>query len=196
MRSRVPSRPSKIIDSGNRIVTNVSRASAQRSGGLEVGSALVDQRIEQRGVAARSCVLSVRIGAPLRAQLVGGRALATTSVRIGPRATQADVDRSLCQGTRRRAADRQRLGQRAQTLSTAASSTPAKLNGLFEAGNEAMWLSRKEFWEDFQGDDDSSCRLPISVSNCHPGCRKMSNPLSGMAKELLGPPLADVLQGA
>jgi hypothetical protein len=26
-----------------------------------------------------------------------------------------------------------------------------KLNGLFEAGNEAMWLSRKEFWDDFQG---------------------------------------------
>jgi hypothetical protein len=25
-----------------------------------------------------------------------------------------------------------------------------KLNGLFEAGNEAMWLSRKEFWSDFQ----------------------------------------------
>jgi hypothetical protein len=26
-----------------------------------------------------------------------------------------------------------------------------KLNSLFEAGNEAMWLSRKEFWDDFQG---------------------------------------------
>jgi hypothetical protein len=25
-----------------------------------------------------------------------------------------------------------------------------KLNGLFEAGNEAMWLSRKEFWSDFR----------------------------------------------
>jgi hypothetical protein len=26
-----------------------------------------------------------------------------------------------------------------------------KLNSLFEAGNQAMWLSRKEFWDEFQG---------------------------------------------
>jgi hypothetical protein len=25
-----------------------------------------------------------------------------------------------------------------------------KLNSLFEAGNDAMWLSRKEFWSIFQ----------------------------------------------
>lgn len=29
-----------------------------------------------------------------------------------------------------------------------------KLNGLFEAGNEAMRLSRKEFWDGLQGEDE------------------------------------------
>ena len=26
-----------------------------------------------------------------------------------------------------------------------------KLNSLFEAGNQAVWLSRKEFWDEFHG---------------------------------------------